>query len=111
MGLDMFAFATGHEPEEPVDFRDPERPQLLHVWRKHPKLHGWLGKLYLAKGGKDCEFNCVNLQLSSGDLDRLEAAVHVGAVGRKHVADDLAFVAEARDCLARGLAVYYTSWW
>jgi len=55
--------------------------------------------------------DCVNLQLSSGDLDRLETAIRVGAVGRKHVADDLAFVAEARDCLARGLAVYYTSWW
>jgi len=27
------------------------------------------------------------------------------------VDDDLAFVAEARDALAAGLAVFYVSWW
>ena len=75
MGLDMFAFATSHEPGEPVDFADPKDSRLFHQWRAHPDLHCWMETLYDAKGGNDMEFNCVNLELSSADLDCLEAAI------------------------------------
>lgn len=122
MGLDMFAFATSHKPGEPVDFGDPEDAVLFHEWRKHSNLHVWMEKLYFTKGGKDKEFNCMNLELSSGELDRLEAAIladdlpdtegkFFGESDGSELDDDLAFVAKARDYLAGGLTIYYTSWW
>lgn len=77
----------------------------------------------------------MNLELSSGDIDRLEAAILADelpksegysessdsesdddlAVGSERsdsqLDDDLAFITKARDYLARGLTVYYTCWW
>ena len=89
--------------------------------RKHPNLHGWMEHLYRAKGGTAEDFNCVNLQLDAADLDALEHAVRsrtlppttgffFGLTGAAPE-DDLAFITRARDALARGEAVYYTSWW
>jgi len=52
----------------------------LHYWRKHPNLHGWMESLYYEKGGTADNFNCVNLQLTARDLDRLETAIRGGTL-------------------------------
>jgi hypothetical protein len=68
--------------------------------------------------GKVPPFNCINLQLTADDLDRLETAIRdrtlprtegflFGVSDGSEVDDDLAFVSEARDALAAGLAVFY----
>ncbi len=72
MGLDMYAFTTNEVLDTPVDFKVDGYVDV-HYWRKHPNLHGWMENLYREKGGKDETFNCVNLQLTADDLDRLEA--------------------------------------
>ncbi len=121
MGLDMYAFAIPETPAAPVDF-EAETGSELHYWRKHPNLHGWMEALYRAKGGKDDDFNCVNLQLTADDLDRLEADIRSGNLpptsgfffgqsGGTELADDLAFVEKARAALADNMTVFYTSWW
>jgi hypothetical protein len=135
MGLDMWAFATSQKPGMPVDFGWPEDAQDFHTWRWHSDLHCWMEVLYWYKGGSNEQFNCVNLELSSGDIDRLEAAILADelpksegysessdsesdddlAVGSERsdsqLDDDLAFITKVRDYLARGLTVYYTCWW
>ncbi|MCZ8036445.1 MAG: hypothetical protein O9288_17050 [Novosphingobium sp.] len=121
MGLDMYAFATRTAPVTPVDFTAEESQELAY-WRKHPNLHGWMEHLYRAKGGTAEDFNCVNLQLDAADLDALEHAVRsktlpptvgffFGQTDGSEYGEDLAFIARAREALARGEAVYYTSWW
>lgn len=121
MGLDMYAQVTKHQPELAVDFDPPESTQL-HYWRKHPNLHGWMEALYREKGGVDESFNCVNLQLTEDDLARLEADINAkrlpptsgfffGESDGSEIEDDLKFVAKAREALAAGLTVFYSSWW
>lgn len=121
MGLDMYAFTLDRTPECPVDFREDDG-QELHYWRKHPNLHGWMEQLYRAKGGSAPEFNCVGVQLTAADLDRLEQDVRTGnlpyttgfffgATDGTETEDDLTFIGKARDALSAGLTVFYTSWW
>ncbi|MDF1600947.1 phosphoglycerate kinase [Mesorhizobium sp. YIM 152430] len=121
MGLDMYAAILHEPPATPVDFKAEEGGEL-HYWRKHPNLHGWMEQLYRAKGGTAECFNCVNLQLTAEDLDRLEAAIRqralphtegffFGASDGSEIEDDLRFVAKAREALAEGLSVFYSSWW
>lgn len=75
MGLDMDALVTATKPKRRVDFREPNDRVLIHSWRKHPNLHGWMEWLYRAKAGREFFFNCVTLQLTSVDLDLLETSV------------------------------------
>jgi len=121
MGLDMYAYAIDEPPAAPVDF-DADAHNELHYWRKHPNLHGWMEALYREKGGRDNSFNCVNLQLTAGDLDRLEADIRGGSLppttgfffgesDGSEREDDLAFVKKARAALTEGMTVFYTSWW
>lgn len=121
MGLDMYAFTTDKQPDSLVDF-DQKEASELHYWRKHPNLHGWMEALYREKGGSAEVFNCVNLQLTREDLDRLEAAIKArrlphtigfffGETDGTETEDDLAFVQKAREALDAGLTVFYTSWW
>jgi hypothetical protein len=121
MGLDMYAMTTNLAPESPVDFPADNATQL-HYWRKHPNLHGWMEKLYYAKGGSaDC-FDCVTLQLTLEDLTKLEAAIQAnelpytegfffGESDGSEQEDDLAFIAKAREAIAQGKTVFYDSWW
>jgi len=124
MGLDMYAFTTDCKPAKPVDFRTEEfhARQEIHYWRKHPNLHGWMERLYREKGGADEQFNCVNLELTSEDLDRLERDIRrralpstsgffFGQSDGSEDHDDLAFIATARAAIRDGLTVYYWSWW
>jgi hypothetical protein len=92
MGLDMQVWTMRHVPDKPVDFEAHDH-MLLHDWRKHANLHGWMERLYREKGGKARDFNLVGLQLTSADIDALE------------------FIAKARKALAVGLTVFYAAWW
>lgn len=114
MGLDQFAY-----------IRDTEGNQIdLQHWRKHNALQGWMENLYRYKGGKE-SFNCVAIQLTSGDLDRLEEDVCLRQLpvttGFFYGADtsqddynfdrDLEFIAKAREKDKEGYRVYYSSSW
>ena len=79
MGLDMYACAISEAPASPVDFKT-EGAAEIHYWRKHPNLHGWMESRYYEKGGTADSFNCVNLQLTARDLDRLETAIRGGTL-------------------------------
>lgn len=121
MGLDMYAHYLHEAPAKPVDFEVKNYGEL-HYWRKHPNLHGWMEHLYREKGGQDASFNCVNLVLTTEDLDRLEADIRARNLPRtsgfffgesdgSEVEDDLRFIAKARSAIAEGLTVFYSSWW
>lgn len=121
MGLDMYAFITS-KPIRQVDFRRPRDSEQIATWRKHPNLHGWMEDLYRSRGGKASCFNTVNLALSAADIDELERVVladelpftegfFFGESTPEDKKDDLAFIARARQCLALGKSVFYTSWW
>jgi len=68
----MVAMITDHTPVSPVDFSAANATEM-HSWRKHPNLHGLMEALYYTKGGSAETFNCVTLQLTLDDLNRLEA--------------------------------------
>lgn len=121
MGLDMYAFTTRNDVPA-VDFSDPADTDKLFQWRKHPNLHGWMERLYRAKGGAAREFNCVPVRLGREDLEALEAAINTttlpetegfffGASDGSERENDLHFIRKARDALADGLNVFYSSWW
>ena len=116
----MYAMTTTEPITGPVDFKVADAT-LIHQWRKHPNLHGWMEELYRAKGGER-SFNCTTVQLTAEDLDRLEAAIRTrelpatvgfffGQTDGSETEDDLAFVKTAREALAHGLTVFYDSWW
>jgi hypothetical protein len=129
MGLDMIAFACNDElPNN--DFEMPENYTELCVWRKHPDLHGWMEKLYIDKNNidseaDDYEFNCAQcVELTSQDLDYLEYDIQNNKLpkttgcffgesynDKETIDKDLGFIEDARKNIAKGLKVYYTSWW
>ena len=123
MGLDMYAYAARREALTKLDdCTIVENATLIHQWRKHPDLHGWMEALYWRKGGDAKVFNCEPVELTSADLDALEAAIQEGKLpvtqgfffgdsDGSEVDGDLDFVEKARDAISKGLAVFYTSWW
>jgi hypothetical protein len=121
MGLDMYAFTTAAEITA-VDFKQPKSCTELFYWRKHPDLHGWMEALYRLKGGAQKDFNVSPVRLDLADLDALEAAIQGGKLPftegfffgesqPEDKLDDLDFIAKARAALAKGMKVFYTSWW
>jgi hypothetical protein len=121
MGLDMYAFTT-NENVPAVDFPNPADAAELFYWRKHPNLHGWMEALYRTKGGVDDDFNVAAVRLDATDLDALEKAVMSDALpetagfffGESSAEDkesDLQFIPKAREAIAGGKRVFYTSWW
>ncbi len=124
MGLDMYAYRTSDALPKPVDF-DPQDLTVIQeiaYWRKHPNLHGWMEALYREKGGSAEDFNCVPVELTAEDIDKLEAAVTFSALphttgfffGVSQPEDrelDLKFIEDARAAFAEGDRVYYHSWW
>jgi hypothetical protein len=123
MGLDQFAFAFRADIVGDVQADLPIEPEeRIHTWRKHPNLHGWMEQLYRTKGGRMDSFNCTTVRLDSADLDALEQAINDNALPEtvgfffgqstpERKDDDLAFIAKARAVIARGLVVFYDSWW
>ena len=124
---------TAYTKEALAGVTGEEEVQLAY-WRKHNRLHGWMEALYVLRGG-DEDFNRNEyVTLGSDDIDALEAAIKhrsLPATGGfffgtdsyedyeddwdgtcKSVAEaDLEFIATAREWLARGAEVYYTSCW
>ncbi len=123
MGLDMYAHKTKAIPDDDVDFETQNfEPEEIHYWRKHPNLHGWMENLYYSKGGNMDSFNCTNLLLNIDDLNNLEydisnnnlpqtAGFFFGTTNGDEVEDDLQFVRNAKEAIAEGYSVYYSSWW
>lgn len=144
MGLDMFAYSAMPDTYKgEVDFKvlskreanselqpgdaDEDANSKLHYWRKHNALHGWMENLYRMKGGKEDDFNCVNLNLTFSDIMQLEYDIKHEALPEtegsffgsdsridyesKHMEDDLEFIKDAKRALDAGQKVYYTSWW
>ncbi len=122
MGLDMFAMKTEARLPGAVDF-NVESEEFFY-WRKHPKLHGWMERLYREKGGREESFNVAAVQLTMDDLDALRDAIEGRALpqtsrfmfGRSYNTpeeqlNDLQFITKAIMAIGEGHAVYYTSWW
>lgn len=99
---------------------------LIHRWRKHPNLHGWMERRWRGMPwhrGANKAFNyATRLPLDEQTLDALEHAVRQGQLpptagpqfGESWASEqesDLEFIAKAREALAAGKYVYYTSWW
>lgn len=123
MGLDQYGLTYPMEQagNQETDIRG-DGEDCIYQWRKHPNLHGWMENLYRAKGGQETQFNCATVRLDSADLDTLEKAVLAGKLpvtegfffGQsrpENKAQDLEFIARARDAIQRGLVVFYDSWW
>ena len=123
MGLDQYA--TAHKGEPTTDdegYTYYEDSMDLAYWRKHPNLQGWMQELYYEKGGEG-EFNCVDLELTLGDLDALEATLDEEALPETagfffgnnaddHYAEaDREFIVQARAAIKQGYKVIYSSWW
>lgn len=122
MGLDQYAMRRKGALPDAVDFPSREDDEEIAYWRKHPNLQGWMEELYRSKGGKSDAFNCDNVAITAEDLDLLEDAVirdalphtsgfFFGASMPEDREDDLAFIRAAREVIASGDSVYYTSWW
>jgi hypothetical protein len=122
MGLDMFAYAVDPKGlgNKQTDVELPEEKNEFFYWRKHPNLHGWMHDLYKRKGGAMPDFNCDNVRLDLDDLDELERDMHslpetegffFGQSTPEDTERDKEFIAKARELIAEGMAVFYTSWW
>ena len=139
MGLDQYAFARKGEPVDTTEdytYQDfdgnthteqrtsvsYEEEHEVAYWRKHPNLQGWMENLWRMKGGQG-EFNCVDVELNAANLDQLEYDVRFNqlpdTVGfffgensdYTYRSADEGFIREARQFLADGYKIVYTSWW
>lgn len=122
MGLDQYAHVRRAALPSPVDFTAEPGDVFLQSWRKHPNLQGWMEALYRKKGGKAEDFNCAAVEITLEDLEALEQAVKSDALpettgfffGVSQPEDrelDLEFIEKARDAIAAGGSVFYSSWW
>lgn len=133
MGLDMYAFTVDATDagDNVVDLKryDDNEEELfpkeeIFYWRKFNALHGWMEKLYFAKGGTDQSFNCSSVRLSADDLNRLVQEAGAGMLkpcegfffGAQTIyPEDLesigTFVGKALAAIAQGKAVYYDAWY
>ena len=141
MGLDMYAYVAakaGQQAEfyegsewdpDHKEHRNPNvnKPREIAYWRKHPNLHGWMARLWLAREGNELReldnFNGIELELDADDLDLLEYVVKArklpGTSGfffgndadDYYYEDDLKFIQMARAEMFLGLKVFYNSSW
>ena len=130
MGLDQ----TAHIYENSTDVLDQEKQgEELACWRKHPFLHGWMEQLWEDQGrpnfdpetmgGTFGDFNCVPLELTIEDIDRLEKDINAnslpetegfffgGDADKYYEQQDLEFCNWALKELDKGREVYYDSSW
>lgn len=133
MGLDMYARSFDPaklvgDPNQQINlqFADPgEDTEEMAYWRKFNHLHGWMKRLYNAKGGTET-FNCEKVRLMPEDIDKLEEDLKDPASRLPATAgfffgsdewqpgdeEDLReFIANAREQFAAGRGVFYDSWW
>jgi len=130
VGLDMYAYRVKAEDviddfnvREETDGRK-EKLEELAYWRKHHDLHGWMERLYRAKGGTKESFNCVPVRLTKADITCLEHDVLTNRLPETQGfffgtnppdeftrEQDMEFIKKAKIAMADGDAVYYDSWW
>lgn len=127
MGLDMYAFRVAKEYAtgdfEISKSKDEDLTEIMY-WRKHHDLHGWMERLYRAKGGTKESFNCVPVRLTMEDLNALEADVlgnklpetqgfffGTNPPDAESMQHDMEFIGKAKVAIATGDVVYYDSWW
>ena len=129
MGLDMYAWRVKAEDaigDFEIARNEEGRAEVeeMFYWRKHHDLHGWMERLYRAKGGTKESFNCVSVRLTMDDLQLLENDVLDNKLpetqgfffGTNPPDDysknqDMEFIAKAKVAISEGDAVYYDSWW
>jgi hypothetical protein len=135
MGLDQYAFARKGEPfnyraenlfgEEQEYVGYPEQNEIAY-WRKHPNLQGWMERRWREKNGHQVdnkEFNCVDFELDTEDLESLELDVLQHNLppttgfffgensDEEYFSSDLSFVKRAKEAIQNGYTVVYSSWW
>ena len=123
MGLDQYATARkGEARTDDEGYTYYEDSKELAYWRKHPSLQGWMEDLWIEKGNSG-EFNCVDVELTLGDLDSMEEALDENALpetvgfffgenSEEHYAEqDREFIVQARAAIKQGYTVVYSSWW
>jgi hypothetical protein len=129
MGLDMYAWRVKAEDaigDFEIARNEEGRAEVeeMFYWRKHHDLHGWMERLYRAKGGTKESFNCVSVRLTMDDLQLLENDVLANKLpetqgfffGTNPPDDysknqDMEFIAKAKVAISEGDAIYYDSWW
>ena len=126
MGLDQYAY-TGkrRETNDETDYVE------IAYWRKHNRLEGFMKELWIEKGRPGAskeypnEFNCIMIELTPEDIDRLLRDTVNDALPETqgfffgsdsqiscHKKDDtLRFISRARDAFTAGLKVFYSSNW
>ena len=118
MGLDQYAYVAA-KAEDDYDNR-----QEIAYWRKHPNLHGWMERLYNAKGGSG-NFNGDEVELTWDDIDKLEKDIKSGVVAGLdtegfffgnpsddyYYEKDLQFCVDAKAETFLGRKVFYNSSW
>jgi len=120
MGLDQFGISRATEKYLEGDDKE------LCTWRKHNRLQGWMENLHYEKGGTKT-FNCVDLELSLEDINRLEKDImnkKLPVTGgfffgddsyveyeKYYLEDDMKFICNAKVAIHKGRVVIYNSWW
>jgi len=121
MGLDQYA-----------KIRNPKTNEVQEIayWRKHNALHGWMEDLWESKDRPDereddSSFNCIPLELTMEDLEKLEndliaedlpetTGLFFGSDSRldEHkMVETFKFLIKARKAIENGWQVAYDSWW
>ncbi len=128
MGLDQCAFRVanwdnmwGAVKTKDSRYRNPAQ-KIMHEWRKHPNLQGWMENLWREKGGEG-DFNCQKVELTEQDLLNLKSDVVNGSLPEttgffygspkddEYQLDDLLFIVEAINDIKHGYTIFYDSWW
>jgi hypothetical protein len=120
----MYAMTTKRQLWKPVDFPIYDEDVTLYRWRKHPNLYGAMLNIYLAKDGRNDDFNVATVELTAGDLDRLEAMIidrrlpytsgfFFGVSGNNQAQrkNDLTFIAAARSAMTDNHRIYFYARW
>lgn len=135
MGLDQYAYVASTSG---TSFDDSSRQEIAY-WRKHPNIQGWMEQLWLRKmdipvNSSDQyiqnkyppdSFNCVELELTWEDIDKLEKDIISEKVSKLNTTGfffgkpsddyyrehDLQFCRNAKAELFIGRRVFYKSSW
>lgn len=131
MGLDQYAhFLTDEQAAQHNDGDNEEYVSEDFYWRKHNRLQGWMENLYRSKGGDAETFNCVGVELTEDDILTLERDIEDENLPETagfffgddsyddyrhpnwgYYERDKEFVQAAKQALAEGKKVIYSSWW
>jgi len=114
------AVTTTAKKIRPVDIPVLNDETPLFWWRNHYNLHAWMWNLYCSKKGRDRYHQVCCVRLDAADLDMLEGAIRAGLIPVRQgtayrgdveePADDYRFLALAREAIAQGRFIRFTSW-